>query len=215
MHGSVAHKLQGFLPILSVTWSINLGEIVFLLSAYLGAEEHLIDVSESGDRRTVVITAKGWRHLETVSTGDNATGFVAMWFDDQMTPIWEQAFYPSIYDAGYTPLRIDKKEHNNKIDDEILASIRVSKFVVADFTEQRGGVYYEAGFASGLAKPVIWTVRKDHLHNVHFDTRQFTSHGILGTCRHSSTRSKNELKRHSGAGPYYPLRSGRGSLSSS
>ncbi|MFZ4580841.1 MAG: hypothetical protein ACOYOB_20860, partial [Myxococcota bacterium] len=35
------------------------------------------------------------------------------------------------------------------------------------------GVYYEAGFAQGLGKPVIWTVREDCLRDVHFDTRQF------------------------------------------
>ena len=39
--------------------------------------------------------------------------------------------------------------------------IRKSKFLIADFTGQRGGVYYEAGFAYGLGLPVIWTCRKD------------------------------------------------------
>ena len=34
--------------------------------------------------------------------------------------------------------------------DRIIAQIRASKFVVADFTRNRGGVYYEAGFALGL-----------------------------------------------------------------
>lgn len=37
----------------------------------------------------------------------------------------------------------------------------------------RGGVYYEAGFAGGLGIPVIWTVAKDSLDDVHFDTRQY------------------------------------------
>ena len=90
-----------------------------------------------------------------------------------MNDAWEQAFHPAIEAAGYSPLRIDKKEHNNKIDDEILASIRGARFIVADFTGGRGGVYYEAGFASGLGKPVIWTVRADHMAKLHFDTRQF------------------------------------------
>src|SRR5262245_24016164 len=96
-----------------------------------------------------------------------------MWFDPEMSPVWEQALYPGIYDAGYTPLLIDKKEHLNKIDDETLASIRGAKFLVADFTGHRGNVYYEAGFAGGLGKPVIWTVRHEDLHAAHFDTRQY------------------------------------------
>jgi hypothetical protein len=45
--------------------------------------------------------------------------------------------------------------------------------VVADFTGQRGGVYFEAGLAFGLSKQVIWTVRKDEVSKLHFDTRQF------------------------------------------
>ena len=47
--------------------------------------------------------------------------------------------------------------------------------MVADFTcekgKVRGGVYYEAGFAQGIGIPVIWTVAKDSLDDVHFDTR--------------------------------------------
>lgn len=86
---------------------------------------------------------------------------------------WQEAFYQAIKQAGYSPLRIDKQEHNNKIDDEIIASTRGARFMVADFTGGRGGVYFEAGFAAGLNKPVIWTVREDWLSQLHFDTRQF------------------------------------------
>jgi nucleoside 2-deoxyribosyltransferase len=51
--------------------------------------------------------------------------------------------------------------------------IRVSRFVVADFTGQRGSVYFEAGFAVAIGLPVIWLCRKDQLADVHFDTRQY------------------------------------------
>src|SRR6185312_8220962 len=80
---------------------------------------------------------------------------------------------PGIQRAGYKDERIDRVEHSNRIDDEIVAWIRKSKFVVADCTGHRGGVYYEAGFAHGLGIPVIWTVRADQLDQVHFDTRQY------------------------------------------
>jgi hypothetical protein len=205
MHGSTAQKLQPLVPLLSATWSMNAREVAFLLTAYLHAEEHLVEVQESGARKTVVITPKGWKHIETRPTGEGATGFVAMWFAPEMDPVWEEAFYPAIYDAGYTPLRIDKKEHNNKIDDEILASIRTSKFIIADFTEQRGGVYYEAGFASGLGKPVIYTVRNDHLHSVHFDTRQFNhiswDPADVGTLRRALQK---RIEATFGRGPILP-----------
>ena len=53
--------------------------------------------------------------------------------------------------------------------------IRRSKFVVADFTGQRGGVYFESAFALGLGLPVVLTCSKEELEagKVHFDNRQF------------------------------------------
>ena len=72
--------------------------------------------------------------------------------------------------------------------DEILAEIRKSRFVVADFTCCKqcavcetckktgrkisipGSVYYETGFARGLGIPVIHIVRGDGMDDVHFDT---------------------------------------------
>lgn len=65
------------------------------------------------------------------------------------------------------------QEHNEKIDDRIIAEIRQSSLIVADFTGQRGGVYFEAGFAKGLGIPVIWTCHEDGVENLHFDTRQY------------------------------------------
>ncbi len=70
-------------------------------------------------------------------------------------------------------MRIDNKEHTNKICDEIIAEIRRSRFVVAEFTGQRNGVYYEAGFAAGLGIPVICTCREDNIADLHFDIRQY------------------------------------------
>jgi hypothetical protein len=116
-----------------------------------------------------IMQAEEWGRGYTIST----QGFVAMWFSDEMTVAWEKGFYPAIDKAGYTPRRIDTKEHINKICDEIIAEIRRSRFVVADFTGQRGGVYYEAGYASGREIPVIWTCRKDEISKLHFDMRQY------------------------------------------
>ena len=65
----------------------------------------------------------------------------------------------AITDAGYKPLRIDNVEHTGKVDDRIIAEIRRSRFLVADFScesgKPRGGVYYEAGFAEGLNIPIL------------------------------------------------------------
>jgi hypothetical protein len=170
-------EARKLLSILSAAWAIDVDELRYLLVDYLSMTLHFVNIWSRGSgnqiERGLKITPAGWRSIEEQPTGSSHVGFVAMWFSEEMREVWEAGFYPAIYAAGYTPIRIDKKEHNNKIDDEIIASIRAARFLVADFTGQRGGVYYEAGFALGLSKPVIWTVREDELKNVHFDTRQF------------------------------------------
>jgi hypothetical protein len=122
------------------------------------------------------ITGDGLIKSEEWLTADAKSfqGFVAMWFDQSMLEVWLKGFSPGIQDAGYVPMRIDNKEHANKICDEIIVEIRRSRFVVADFTGQRNGVYYEAGFAAGLPIQVIWTCRKDHFADLHFDIRQYS-----------------------------------------
>lgn len=165
-------------PLLSYAWAESQCELEFLLSDYLSSRGFLIMGKRGINEENIYVSLfriapAGWELLESVNVTDSNIGFVAMWFDPTMDNIWENGFYPSIKSAGYSASRIDKKEHNNKIDDEIIAAIRGSRFVVADFTGGRGGVYYEAGFAAGLDKPVIWTVREDWLDKLHFDTRQY------------------------------------------
>ena len=75
------------------------------------------------------------------------------WFNDATQAAYADGIEPPIRDSGYRAVRIEKKEHNNKIDDEIIAAIWRSKCLVADFTceeKVRGGVYFEAGFAMGF-----------------------------------------------------------------
>ncbi len=89
------------------------------------------------------ITPRGHALLEELRTAnpESPIGFCAMWFASDVTALWTQAIEPAIRAAGYEPKRIDQDEHTNRIDDEIIAMIRRSKFVVADFTGRRGGVY--------------------------------------------------------------------------
>ena len=134
-----------------------------------------IQGGNSGDRLTVAGHVR-LAELEAAHT-PSSRAFIAMWFDDSMREAWDHGIAPAVRDTGYDPVRIDRKEHVNKIDDEIVAEIRRARFVVADFTHgdtgARGGVYYEAGFAHGLDIPVIFCCRKDRLEEVHFDTRQY------------------------------------------
>lgn len=129
------------------------------------------------DSSTRRITVDGWRRIDSLkgTSREHRQAFVAMWFDPAMSEAWKNGFVPGIeLSSYYRAFRIDGKEHNNKIDDEIVAEIRRSGLLVADFTEHRGGVYFEAGLAQGLGLPVIWTCRKDYIDSAHFDTRQYS-----------------------------------------
>lgn len=153
----------------------------------------------------LMLTPKGFEILEQTDR-EQATSqaFVAMWFDESLKAAYDEGFQKAIVDSGYKPLQIDRKEHVNKIDDEIIAEIRRSRFVVADFTcepeKPRGGVYFEAGFARGLGIPVVWTCRKDSLENVHFDTRQF-NHIVWESAEDLYRQLKNRIEAVIGEGP--------------
>jgi len=123
----------------------------------------------------VYLTAAGWDTLAGESGRRKSNQcFVAMWFD----PSVEKAFTEGIKliesDTGFTMLRIDMTEFNEKVCDKILAEIKSSRFMIADVTNHRHAVYFEAGFAMGLGLPVIWCCRKDEMGKCpNFDTRQY------------------------------------------
>lgn len=127
-------------------------------------------VSHSGSIDTqfcsASITYKGMEYAESLSKRSSLSSsvFVAMWFSPEMTSVYETAIKPAIEAkecGSYKAFRVDNHEHNNDITDEIIAGIKECRFLVADMTGYRGGVYYEAGFARGLGKSVIFTCRKD------------------------------------------------------
>jgi nucleoside 2-deoxyribosyltransferase len=121
------------------------------------------------------LTIDGLRDIEPgAGRGIPGTCFVAMWFDKSLNAAYDEGICAAIErDCALRALRVDREQHNDKIDDFIMASIRSAQFVVADVTGQRQGVYFEAGWAMGLGKPVIWSCREDDVKNIHFDTRQF------------------------------------------
>ena len=145
--------------------------------------------------------------LARSNSGSNQV-FVAMWFDQSMENSYEVGIAPAIRGTGYEPLRIDRKEHNNKIDDQIFAEIERSRFLVADFTQgdagARDGVYFEAGFAKGRNIPVIFTCRKDAICKVHFDTRQY-NHIIWETPEDLMNRLFQRISETQGDGQFQTL----------
>lgn len=184
-------------PLVPIGWNRTVEEMQFMVTEVLCNElEHLV----SEDNRSYQVSPKGLLYLEGRRNQDSAIGFCAMWFSPEVQSLWSDVIEPAIRASGYEPLRIDSKQHNGKIDDEIMASIRASKFVVSDFTGNRGGVYYEAGFAHGLGLPVIFMCREGD--DLHFDVRQYNC--IFWTpakLQDAQERLKNRILATLGQGP--------------
>ena len=157
----------------SVAYARNPGEFAFLAekAKELGYLESPVPPKEEECR----LTLEGWKHIAEFKRDEVRTNqaFIAMSFDPALRSAYEEGIKLALEQTGYVPLRVDDAQFNEKIDDRIIADIRKSGLVIADFTQHKGGVYFEAGFALGLGIPVIWICRDTDLKDAHFDTRQY------------------------------------------
>lgn len=153
-------------------------------------DKEFLELENYGWRR-VCLTEQGLSYLSKKQSNylNSKQCFVAMWFNDKehenktcfrldMQSIYADAIKPAIeHGERFASIKIDNVHHTNDINDEMIAQIRKSRFMVADLTGYRGGVYWEAGFAYGLGMPVIYTCHKEWLktnkdldiEGVHFD----------------------------------------------
>ena len=154
----------------SLAYASGFEELRFYLTAL--RERGLANSTLDGQAE---ITSAGWDYLDKHASDleEKTQAFVAMSFSEDMKPLWNDAIKPAIEKAGYTAYRVDEEPHSDNIIFKIMAEIKNSRFVVADVTEQKNGVYFEAGYALGLGLPVVWSVRKDDADKVHFDTAQY------------------------------------------
>lgn len=145
-------------------------ELAFLINSLV--ESGYVDSEGDGMYR---LTLQGWNRLEQSRQvkAHTTQAFVAMWFTVETEGVWREGFKPALETVGFTPVRVDQLPHNDKICDRIIVEIRRSAVLIADFTGNRGGVYFEAGFAFGLGMPVVWCCRRDFVDQLHFDTRQY------------------------------------------
>lgn len=100
--------------------------------------------------------------------------FIAMSFSAETKEIRE-AIREALVATKFDPIIIDEQhiDSHKTINDAIIAELKSAKFCIADFTEQKKGVYFESGFALGQGKPVIYCCRNDHWNDTHFDTKHF------------------------------------------
>jgi nucleoside 2-deoxyribosyltransferase len=154
------------------------------------------------DKGGGALTMAGWERVSQLRQAGPNSGFafVAMSFAPEMSALYDEAIAPAVREAGYEPIRVDRKEHANSIDDEIIGNIRKARFMVADFTGNRAGVYFEAGMMTGLGRTVIWMCDKKELEKVHFDVRQ-RSFIVWASMEEARKRLRERIVAIEGEGP--------------
>ncbi|AUH72193.1 hypothetical protein CAB17_09050 [Legionella sainthelensi] len=151
--------------------------IQYLLGDCLTKELQYIEEKNTSGNRKYKITPKGYVHIHNLLTDitESNTGFCAMWFNAELKEVWDKAIKKAIEESNYRAIRIDEEHFNDDINSKMIILINSCKFVIADFTGNRGGVYFEAGYAHGLKKPVIYTCEKNYFSQKkpHFDIEHY------------------------------------------
>jgi hypothetical protein len=116
------------------------------------------------------------RAIELTESGEHSdNAFVAMAFAPQYRSIYDRGIHPACIHTGFRPLRMDDEHLDSlqTINDSIIALIKRSQFLIADFTGGSAGVYTEAGIGIGRGMKVIYTCRDDWFDKIHFDLSNF------------------------------------------
>lgn len=123
------------------------------------------------------LTMDGWKHYDALKRGRPSgwQAFMAMQYGDTALDKFVRSHVAPAVDAtGFTLRRLDEHPRAGLIDDLLRVDIRASRFLIADLSHSNRGAYWEAGFAEGLGKPVIYMCEQsafdDHARKPHFDT---------------------------------------------
>ena len=146
----------------------------FVLARLLASDE-VEGAHAPGGGGSVTLTFSGWARLEQLLRGaaDSRKAFMAMRYgDSELDRIVNKFFRPAVDQTGFTLSRLDDLPKAGLIDDRLRVEIRNARFLIADLTHDNLGAYWEAGFAEGLGKPVIYTCEKAKFakSKTHFDT---------------------------------------------
>lgn len=165
IHSSVigAKSKAGFTLIVKYLYNSGLLE---------GFTSEPLDSSFSGG---LTLSFEAWSYYEELKKGTKnyRKAFIAMKFGDIiLDQMVENVFKPAVKQAGFDLIKLDDEPKAGLIDDKLRVEIQSSQFLIADLSHDNPGAYWEAGYAEGLGKSVIYTCEKDKFEKqkTHFDT---------------------------------------------
>jgi hypothetical protein len=171
-----------YLKVLFLLGATESQDVLFLLKGLV--EEGIIVGTISSQSASVVLTIKGWGKYAQLTKGVETSnqGFMAMPFGyEELTRVFYEHWKPAACQTGLPLERLDESPRAGSISNRMRVEIRRSKYLVAELTHSNAGAYWEAGFAEGLGKPVIYLCEKSYFDDpesgVHFDVSQ--SQGVI------------------------------------
>ena len=137
--------------------------------------------NENLSSKFYTITPNGIEHYEKISNEGQLSKncFIAMSFGKTEEWIYKEGIFPALEETNFNPIKVNELDslndriEENTVNDLIIASLKKSKFCIADFTENKNGVYFEAGYALGHGRKVIYTCVKNQRKNIHFNVNHF------------------------------------------
>jgi hypothetical protein len=123
---------------------------------------------------TVTLSFAGWERFEQLRRGtpSGRKAFMAMEYGNPILDrLVNDHFRVAVKETGFDLRRLDDEPRAGLIDDRLRVEIQSSRFLIVDLTHRNAGAYWEAGYAEGLGKPVIYTCEESKFEEVsHFDT---------------------------------------------
>jgi hypothetical protein len=153
----------------------------------------------------VSLTADGFAEVEgrQASNLEAKQAFIARWFHADMDRAYDVGIKPAVEESGFIPIPVNVREYNGDVVDQIIVEIRKSRFVIADTTGHRGGVYFEAGFAKGLGLEVIFSCKKGEFDKSHFDVNHM-NHIVWNNEEDLHAQLARRIQSTIGFGPLKP-----------
>lgn len=126
------------------------------------------------------LTLQGWEIWENEKRGKFAGryGFMALKFGDkELDDFQRTVIKPATLNLGFVLEDMRDAAKAGIIDNVMREKIRDAAFVLVDLTHANLGAYWEAGYAEGLGKPVLYLCKKSVFseNGTHFDTNHCTT----------------------------------------
>jgi hypothetical protein len=151
-----------------------------LVDAGLVKAVHVGEMQSPDEIIQIDLTLQGWERYEAEQHGQLSGnyGFIALKFGDPvLDPFVNEVVKPAIAALGYDLVDMRDAAEAGIIDNVMRARIRDAAFVLVDLTHANEGAYWEAGYAEGLRKPVLYLCNREVFEEkgTHFDTNHCTT----------------------------------------